>query len=95
MKQRSLQHLWPGVPLALGSALLFGATAPASKILLNNIDPQLLAGVLYIGAGVGLAAVRVAQMAFGAPNSEAPLRVPDMPWLAAIIVFGGVSAHCC
>lgn len=90
MDKRNLQHLWPGVPLALGSAFLFGATAPASKILLDDIDPQLLAGVLYLGAGVGLTAIRVSQMAFGALNREAPLRATDIPWLAAIVIFGGV-----
>lgn len=90
MDKRNLQHLWPGVPLALGSAFLFGATAPASKILLDDIDPQLLAGVLYLGAGVGLTAIRVSQMAFGALNREAPLRATDIPWLAVIVIFGGV-----
>lgn len=44
-------HLWPGVPFALASAVLFGATAPFSKILLGSADPWLLAGILYLGAG--------------------------------------------
>jgi len=52
----AFRHLWPGVPLALGSALLFGLTAPLSKKLLGAFDPQLLAGVLYLGAGLGLMA---------------------------------------
>jgi drug/metabolite transporter (DMT)-like permease len=43
-------HLWPGVPLALASAALFGATAPLAKVLLGVVDPQLLAGLLYLGA---------------------------------------------
>ena len=51
----STSHLWPGVPLALGSAILFGASAPLAKLLLGEIDPWLLAGILYLGAGVGLA----------------------------------------
>jgi hypothetical protein len=48
-------HLWPGVPLALGAALLFGLTAPLSKLLLGQFDPQFLAGVLYLGSCLGLA----------------------------------------
>ncbi|WP_406541623.1 hypothetical protein [Clostridium ljungdahlii] len=39
---------------AFFSALLFGASAPISKILLGRIDPVLLAALLYIGSGVGL-----------------------------------------
>jgi drug/metabolite transporter (DMT)-like permease len=95
MKLPHLSHLWPGVPLALASAVLFGATAPLSKLLLGQIDPQLLAGLLYLGAGIGLAAVHVARHAFAIPAPEAPLRRADMPWLAAVILFGGVLGPLC
>lgn len=52
-------HLWPGVPLALGSAILFGATPPLSKLLLDAVNPFMLAGLLYLGAGLGLALYRL------------------------------------
>ena len=90
MKLAHLSHLWPGVPLALASAALFGATAPLSKVLLGVVDPQLLAGLLYLGAGIGLAGVHLARNAIGLPAPEAPLRRADIPWLAAVILFGGV-----
>jgi drug/metabolite transporter (DMT)-like permease len=86
----TLSALWPGVPLALASAVLFGASAPFAKLLLGSTDPQLLAGLLYLGAGVGLAISQVGRSVLGATASEAPLRRGDMPWLAAIIAFGGV-----
>jgi drug/metabolite transporter (DMT)-like permease len=41
--------LWPGVPLALASALLFGASTPFAKVLVETSNPQLLAGLLYLG----------------------------------------------
>ena len=82
--------LWPGVPLALASAVLFGASAPFAKLLLGSTDPQLLAGLLYLGAGVGLAITQAARSALGVGTAEAPLRRADMPWLTAIVVFGGV-----
>jgi drug/metabolite transporter (DMT)-like permease len=84
-------HLWPGVPLALSSAVLFGASAPLSKVLLHSVDPQLLAGLLYLGAGVGLAAVHGGRASLGVPAVEAPLRRADMPWLAAVVLFGGIA----
>lgn len=68
-----------GVPLALGSALLFGAATPLSKLLLASIDPQMLAGLLYLGAGLGLAAVHVARTAIGLSVPEAPPRRHDAP----------------
>jgi len=80
----------PGVPLALGSAVLFGAATPLSKLLLASIDPQMLAGLLYLGAGMGLAAVHATRTALGLAPPEAPLRRHDLPWLVAIIAFGGI-----
>lgn len=81
---------WPGVPLALASALLFGASAPFAKLLLASNDPQLLAGLLYLGAGTGLAIWRMGRAALGLRAAEAPLRRADSPWLVASVVFGGV-----
>ena len=83
-------HLWPGVPLALGSAVLFGAAAPLSKLLIGSVDPWLLAGILYLGAGSGLAIVHQGRSLVGLPSPEASLRRADWPWLAAVIVFGGM-----
>lgn len=87
---RDYSHLWPGVPIAIISAVLFGITAPLSKTLLGSVDPQLLAGLLYLGAGVGLAIIHVARSALVLPAAEAPLRPGDLPWLAAVVLFGGI-----
>lgn len=85
-------HLFPGVPLALGSAILFGASAPLSKWLLGSVDPWLLAGILYLGAGLGLALVHWGRPLIGLERVETPLSRPDLPWLAAVVTFGGVMA---
>lgn len=84
------RHLWPVVPFALGSAVLFGLSAPVSKLLIGGIDPWLLAGMLYLGAGLGLAAVHFTRRSVGIGEAEALLRLPDVPWLLAVIAFGGV-----
>jgi len=84
-------HLWPGVPLALASAVLFGASAPFAKLLLGSIGAQLLAGLLYFGAGGGLTLVRAGRSASGIEASEAPLRRSDLRWLIAVVAIGGVS----
>jgi drug/metabolite transporter (DMT)-like permease len=76
--------------LALSSAFLFGASTPIAKLLLGFADPLLLAGLLYLGAGAGLALVETGGRSLGLERSEAPLRAPDLPWLAAILLFGGV-----
>ncbi|TIT36701.1 MAG: DMT family transporter [Mesorhizobium sp.] len=82
-------HLWPGVPLALGSAALFGATPPLSKLLLGSVSPFMLAGLLYLGAGIGLALYRLLR-GRQAGAGEARLAAGDIPWLALAIGMGGI-----
>ena len=48
-----------GLALALLSALLFGASTPASKWLLGSFEPFQLAGLLYLGAAAGMAPIVV------------------------------------
>lgn len=80
------------VVLALLSAALFGVSTPAAKALLGAIDPTVLAGLLYCGAGLGVAVLR----RFGRPiitgktATEAALSSADMPWLAGAIMAGGI-----
>ena len=56
MSARHSQSLGTGVTLALGAALLFGASTPFAKVLVGRADPILVAGLLYAGSGLGLAA---------------------------------------
>ena len=76
--------------LALSSAFLFGASTPIAKLLLGATDPLLLAGLLYLGSGAGLALVAMGGRSLGLGRSEAPLRVRDLRWLGAIVFFGGI-----
>jgi len=79
-----------GILLALLSAALFGASTPLAKILLGGVDPWMMAGLLYLGAGIGLATVHLSRNALRLPAIEAPLRRSDVPWLAAVIAAGGI-----
>jgi drug/metabolite transporter (DMT)-like permease len=81
--------IWPGVPLAVMSAALFGASTPFAKLLLGGgVSPWLLAGLLYLGSGVGLGIVRLARGR--GVSAEAPLRRSDLPWLLLVILSGGI-----
>lgn len=79
-----------GIVFSLVSAGLFGASTPLAKLLLGAIDPWMMAGLLYLGAGAGLAAVHLSRAALRLPAVEAPLRRADMPWLSLVILAGGV-----
>jgi len=78
-----------GVGLALGAAVLFGASAPFAKLLLNNAAPQLLAGLLYLGSGIGLGIVWLRRRRSTEVARETPLSRRDIPWLTGAIAFGG------
>jgi drug/metabolite transporter (DMT)-like permease len=75
-----------GVLYALGSAVLFGLSAPLAKILLGGVAPWLLAGLLYLGSGLGLALVRLVWR-----SKETGLQRQDLPWLGAAVLFGGIA----
>jgi drug/metabolite transporter (DMT)-like permease len=75
---------------ALAAAALFGLSTPAAKVLLGHADPWILAGVLYTGAGLGLALVRVVLGRIGAA-AETALSPREIPWLAAAVLAGGVA----
>jgi drug/metabolite transporter (DMT)-like permease len=79
-----------GILFALASAVLFGASTPFAKLLLGSVDPWMMAGLLYLGAGVGLTGIHTSRGLLGLPALEAPLRRPDLLWLAAVILFGGL-----
>lgn len=83
--------LSPAIGMALGAAVLFGASTPLAKIMLGQISPWMLAGLLYLGAGCGLAILRHALRWLGKAPAEAPLRRVDLGWLAAVVLAGGVA----
>lgn len=74
-----------GVIAALGAALLFGAGTPAAKLLLGPVSPWLLAALLYLGSGIGLALFR-----FVRHSKPVRLQRSEIKWLVAAIVAGGM-----
>ena len=81
-----------GIGYAFAAAALFGASTPFSKVLLGRVDPWMLAGLLYLGSGIGLSLwLALAPWLTGKHSTEASLKRADFPWLAGSILFGGVA----
>jgi len=76
--------------VAVASAVLFGVTTPIAKALLGDLPPAALAGLFYLGSGIGLLFVTSVRRAMGAVT-EAPIRRHDLPWLGAVVLAGGVA----
>ncbi len=76
-----------GAALGLLAAALFGVSAPVAKRLLGDVTPQVLAGLLFLGAGLALTVYRRVRPA----TTEALLERKDLPRLAVIVAAGGVA----
>ncbi len=75
----------------LFSAALFGLSPPLAKLLVEDISPVALAGLLYLGSFAGLTIYRVGRKASrSAPEKNAPLEKKDLPWLFGAILSGGI-----
>lgn len=90
MSSRSNDGRWPGVPLALASAILFGVSTPIAKVLLGDVQLVVLAGLLYLGSGIGLWLLRSVARLRRAAN-EPGLQRRDVPLLALIVALGGMA----
>ena len=83
--------LTPGLGPALLAALVFGASTPLAKLLINDVSPMLLAGLLYAGSGLGLGTwLLLRRLRPRETAAEAPLQRRDLPCLAGAVFFGGV-----
>lgn len=75
---------------ALAAAALFGISTPLAKLLIGDVAPVTLAGLLYLGSGAGLSVLLVFRRFAGKRSQEARLSWKDAPWLAGTVLFGGV-----
>ena len=75
-----------GVRAAVASAVLFGAGTPLAKVLLGGTSPWVLAGLLYLGSGLGLGAYRLLART-PRVHLDAAARLP----LVGAVAFGGVA----
>jgi hypothetical protein len=72
---------------AVVSAALFGVSVPAAKTLLGTIHPAMLAGLLYVGAGFGIAVLRRAsRLRLKGELREVALSRAELPSLAGAII---------
>jgi drug/metabolite transporter (DMT)-like permease len=75
------------VIFAIAAAGLFGASTPLAKMLVGDVSPVLLGGLLYLGSGVGLCLFRILRDKGWKPSG---MQSGEWPWLLGAILFGGV-----
>lgn len=84
MKQRK-QTL--GISLAILAAVLYALNSPLSKILLDYMPPTLMAGFLYIGAGIGMGIIALVRKTARLNEGEVKLTKSDLPYTVAMVVL--------
>ena len=62
--------------VALVAAAFFGLSTPLAKMQLGDVSPWLLAGLLYLGSGLGLSILIAFRKVIGAAQVEAGCRGP-------------------
>ncbi|MCZ0860243.1 DMT family transporter [Methanocorpusculum sp. MG] len=75
------------IGFAVLAAVLYGISSPVSKVLLDSVPPALLAALLYLGAGIGMAVVSLVQTAGKQTVREAPVGRKDLPYVIGMIVL--------
>ena len=77
----------PAILWAVLAAALYALNSPVSKLLLDQVPPTMMAALLYLGAGAGLAAVRLVQRGMGKAGHEQPLTRKELPYTVGMVVL--------
>lgn len=77
---------WP-ILFAVLAAVLYALSAPVSKLLLREVPPAVLAGLLYLGAGIGMGLLRAAGSCCRLKSKAPGLSRRDLPYTAGMVVL--------
>ena len=72
---------------AILAAALYALNAPVSKLLLQNVPPTMMAGLLYLGAGAGMAAIGLVRSGTGRGGRETRLTRKDLPYTLGMVIL--------
>ena len=82
MKTKNLATMY-----AIVAAALYAINVPFSKMLLNHVEPTVMAAFLYLGAGLGMFVYRVVSKARGKAAPTEPLTKKELPYTVAMVVL--------
>ena len=88
------QEMRKGIIMAILAAVLYAVSSPFSKVLLNEMPPTLMAGFLYLGAGVGMSLIAVSRRVRQVENTEIHLSKAEMPYTVAMILLDIAAPIC-
>lgn len=83
-----------GIFLAILAAALYAISSPFSKILLDYVPSTLMAGLLYLGAGLGMMIIYIINNVSGHKRQESPLTKAELPYTIAMILLDIAAPIC-
>lgn len=84
----------PSVAWAILAAALYAVSTPASKLLLEEIPPTMMAALLYLGAGIGMLLLGLIREGLGRGQAERRLTHRDLPFTVGMIVLDIAAPIC-
>lgn len=88
------QKIKKGIAFAILAAALYAINAPFSKILLEFMPPTLMAGFLYVGAGIGMIFISLMRKIKKYEAKELKLTKSELPYTIAMIVLDIAAPIC-
>lgn len=76
-----------GIFLAILAAALYAINSPFSKLLLDYMPSTLMAGFLYLGAGLGMGAVALVRKISKKERTEEKITRADLPYTLMMILL--------
>ena len=83
-----------GIFLAILAAALYAVSSPFSKILLSWMPSTLMAGFLYLGAGIGMGVVALFRKAGKRDKKENRLTMRELPYTIAMVLLDIAAPIC-
>lgn len=83
-----------GIFFAVLAAALYAVSSPLSKVLLDELPPTLMAGFLYIGAGLGMGTIALFRRCRKTATAEAKLTRRELPYTVAMILLDIAAPIC-
>ena len=92
--EKTQQRAGHAVLWALLAAALYAISTPVSKLLLQDVAPTMMAGLLYLGAGTGMFVLGVVRRGIKQLPREQHLTRRDLPYTVGMVLLDIAAPIC-
>ena len=92
--EKTQQRAGHAVLWALLAAALYAISTPVSKLLLQDVAPTMMAGLLYLGAGTGMFVLGVVRRGIKQLPREQHLTCRDLPYTVGMVLLDIAAPIC-